>query len=175
GLSSKLEGSSRPGHFRGVTTVVNKLFNIVHPHFAYFGRKDAQQVIVIKRMVRDLVIDVEIVVGPTVREEDGLAISSRNVYLSTAERKAATVLRRALERCRALHNAGERDAGKLLASMRSVLEAEPLARTDYVAITDCEKLDPMVTIPSGTPTLVSMAVFIGNTRLIDNIVLNGEL
>src|SRR6185295_12736437 len=175
GLSEKLEGASRPGHFRGVTTVVNKLFNIVHPHFAFFGRKDAQQVIVIKRMVHDLSMDVEIVVGPTVREEDGLALSSRNVYLSTEERRAATVLRRALERCLTLHNSGERDSGRLIASMRTVIEAEPLAGIDYVAITDCEGLDPVETIAGPAPTLVSLAVFIGRTRLIDNIVLNGEL
>jgi len=175
GLSEKLEGASRPGHFRGVTTVVNKLFNIVHPHFAFFGRKDAQQVIVIKRMVHDLSMDVEIVVGPTVREEDGLALSSRNLYLSKEERKAATVLRRALERCLTLHNSGERDSGRLMASMRTVIEAEPLAGIDYVAITDCEGLDPVETIAGPAPTLVSLAVFIGRTRLIDNIVLNGEL
>lgn len=174
-LSDRLEGASRPGHFRGVTTVVNKLFNIVHPHFAFFGRKDAQQVIVIKRMVRELAMDVEIVVGPTVREEDGLALSSRNVYLSTEERKAATVLRRALERCRTLYNGGERDSARLVSSMRSLIEAEPLALIDYIAITDTERLEPVETVPVDAPTLVSMAVFIGATRLIDNIVLNGEM
>ena len=175
GLSEKLEGASRPGHFRGVTTVVNKLLNIVHPHFAFFGRKDAQQVIVIKRMTGDLSIDVEIVVGPTVREEDGLALSSRNLYLSTEERKAATVLRHALERCLTLYNSGERDSARLLAAMRAVIEGEPRAGIDYVAITDCELLDPIETVSGSAPTLVSMAVFIGRTRLIDNIVLNGEL
>jgi pantoate--beta-alanine ligase len=174
-LSEKLEGASRPGHFRGVTTVVAKLFNIVHPHFAFFGRKDAQQVIIIKRMVRELSIDVEVVVGPTVREEDGLALSSRNVYLSTDERKAATVLRRALERCRTLYNGGERDSERLISAMRSLVEAEPLARVDYIAITNTERLDIVEAIPADKPTLVSLAVFIGATRLIDNIVLNGEL
>ncbi|MFP5264655.1 MAG: pantoate--beta-alanine ligase [Blastocatellia bacterium] len=174
-LSEKLEGASRPSHFRGVTTVVNKLFNIVHPHFAFFGRKDAQQVIIIKRMVRELAMDVEVVVGPTVREEDGLALSSRNVYLSTEERKAATVLRRALERCRTLYNGGERDGARLISSMRSLIEGEPLAVIDYIAITDTERLEPVETIPADAPTLVSMAVFIGATRLIDNIVLNGEM
>ena len=174
-LSEKLEGASRPGHFRGVTTVVSKLLNIVHPHFAFFGRKDAQQVIVIKRMVRDLSMDVEIVVGPTVREEDGLALSSRNLYLSAEERKAATVLRHALERCLTIYNGGERDSARLVASIRSVIEAEPLARIDYVAITDCAQLNPIETAAGPAPTLVSMAVFIGETRLIDNIVLNGEL
>jgi pantoate--beta-alanine ligase len=174
-LSDKLEGASRVGHFRGVTTVVNKLFNIVHPQFAFFGRKDAQQVILIKRMVRDLAMDVEVVVGPTVREEDGLALSSRNVFLSTEERKAATILRKALERCRTLYNAGDRDGARLISSMRSLIETEPLARIDYIAITDTERLEPVEMIPADTPTLVSMAVFIGATRLIDNIVLNGEM
>ena len=175
GLSGKLEGASRPGHFRGVTTVVNKLLNIVHPHFAFFGRKDAQQVVVIKRMISDLSIDVEIVVGPTVREEDGLALSSRNLYLSTEERKAATVLRHALERCQTLYNSGERDSARLMTSMRALIEAEPLARIDYLAVTDCHRLDPIETVAGSAPTLVSLAVFIGRTRLIDNIVLNGEL
>jgi pantoate--beta-alanine ligase len=175
GLSEKLEGASRPGHFRGVTTVVNKLFNIVQPNFAFFGRKDAQQVIIIKRLVRDLAMDVEIVVGPIVREEDGLALASRNVYLSTDERQAATVLRRALEKARTLYNGGERDAERLLAAIYAVVEAEPLARLDYVAITDTKRLDAVAAISSDEPTLISMAVFFGKTRLIDNIVLNGEL
>jgi pantoate--beta-alanine ligase len=174
-VSEELEGASRPGHFRGVTTVVNKLFNIVRPHFAFFGRKDAQQVILIKRMVKDLAMDVEIVVGPTVREEDGLALSSRNIYLSTDERKAATVLRRALEKCRSMYNGGERDAGRLINAMRMIVEAEPLARLDYIAITDTTNLEPVTTVPYVSPALVSMAVFFGKTRLIDNIVLNGEI
>ncbi len=175
GLSDMLEGASRAGHFRGVATIVAKLFNIVSPHFAFFGRKDAQQVIIIKRMVRDLAMDVEIVVGPTVREEDGLALSSRNLYLSAQERKAAPVLRRALERCRALYNGGERDAARLISAMRSLIESEPLAKVDYVAITDAERLAPLDHISHETTALVSMAVFIGTTRLIDNIVLNGTL
>jgi pantoate--beta-alanine ligase len=175
GLSDRLEGASRPGHFRGVATVVAKLFNIVHPHFAFFGRKDAQQVIIIKRMVKDLAMDVEIVVSPTVREEDGLALSSRNVYLSADERKAALVLRRALEKCRQMYNGGERDCGRLATAMRAVIEAEPSARLDYVAITDIVNLEQIATIPHLRPTLVSLAVYIGKTRLIDNIVLNGEI
>ena len=174
-LSERLEGASRPGHFRGVTTVVNKLFNVVQPHFAFFGRKDAQQVILIKRMVRDLGMSVEIVVGPTVREEDGLALSSRNSYLSAEERKAATVLRRALERARTAFSNGERDAARMLSAMRAIIEAEPLARLDYVAITDTSRLEPVETLSTAQPTLVSLAVFFGKTRLIDNIVLNGEL
>ena len=175
GLSDKLEGASRSGHFRGVTTVVNKLLNIVKPHFAFFGRKDAQQAIIIKRMAYDLSMDVEIVVVPTVREADGLALSSRNIYLSAEERKAALVLRRALDRCRTLYNGGERDSARLISSMRSLIEAEPLARLDYLAITDTVKLDALDTIPADAPTLISMAVFLGKTRLIDNIVLNGDL
>lgn len=174
-LGDKLEGASRQGHFRGVATVVCKLLNIVRPNFAFLGRKDAQQIIVIKRMIRDLAIDVEVVVCPTVREEDGLALSSRNSYLSPGERKAATVLSRALERGRSLYNAGERDGPRLVAAMRAMIEAEPLARIDYIAITDTEHLDDVSSIPSDVPTLISMAVFIGTTRLIDNIVLNGEL
>jgi pantoate--beta-alanine ligase len=175
GLSDKLEGASRPGHFRGVTTVVTKLLNIVRPHFVFFGRKDAQQVVITKRLVRDLGIDIEIVVCPTVREDDGLALSSRNAYLSAADRKAATVLRRALERCRSLYNSGERDSSRLIAAMASVIEAEQLARIDYIAITDTEQLADVTSIQPDRATLVSMAVFIGTTRLIDNIVLNGEL
>lgn len=174
-LSEKLEGASLPGHFRQVGTLVNKLLNIVHPHFIFLGRKDAQQAIIVKRMVRELTIDVEVVVCPTVREEDGLALSSMNVKLSTEERKAATVLRRALERCQSLYNGGERDAGRLIASMRSVIEAEPLARIDYVAVTDTDRLDALDVVPADSPALVLLAVYIGATRLTDNIVLNGEL
>jgi pantoate--beta-alanine ligase len=174
-LSEKLEGASRPGHFRGVTTIVAKLFNVTQPHFAFFGRKDAQQVVMIKTMVRDLAFDVEIVVSPTVRDEDGLALSSRNAYLSAQERKAAPVLRRALERCRAMYNSGERDAQRLLSGMRAVIEQEPLARIDYVAITDVEKLDQLDLIPPDRPALVSLAIFIGKTRLIDNILIGGQL
>ena len=175
GLSEKLEGAARPGYFRGVTTVVNKLLNIVHPHFALFGRKNAQQVVVVKRMVRELAIDVEIVVCPAVREEDGLALASSNISLSTEGRKAAIVLRRALERCRSLSTAGERDSARLIGSMRAMLEGEPLARIDYIAITDTDQLDEVDVISSDSPALVSIAAYIGDTRLTDNIVLNGEL
>lgn len=175
GLSDKMEGASLPGHFRGITTLVNKLLNIAHPHFLFLGRKDAQQTIVVKRMVRELAMDVEVVVCPTVREEDGLALSSMNVRLTTDERKAAVVLRRALERCLALYNGGEREAGRLIASMRTLIEAEPLARIDYVGVTDIDRLDPIDIVPAFSPTLVSLAVYIGATRLTDNIVLNGEL
>src|SRR5262249_27588356 len=175
GMSEKLEGASRPGHFRGVTTVVNKLFNIIRPAFAFFGRKDAQQALMIKRMVRDLGMGTEVVVAPTVREADGLALSSRNRYLSAEERNAATVLRRALERCRTQINAGERDSSKLINAMQAIIEAEPLARIDYLAITETARLDPVSVVPADRPTLVSMAVFVGTTRLIDNIVVNGEI
>jgi len=175
GFSQKLEGANRPGYFRGTTTAVNKLLNISQPHFAFFGRKEAQRIIIIRRMIGELGIDVEIVVCPTVREEDGLALSSANANLSTEERKAAIVLRRALERCRSLATGGERDAARLIASMRSQIEAEPLARIDYVAITDADRLDPIDSVPAASPTLVSLAVYIGATRLTDNIVLNGEL
>jgi len=175
GLSEKLEGARRPGYFSAITTAANKLLNIVGPQFAFFGRKDAQQVVIVRRMAKELEMNVEIVVCPTVREEDGLALSSVNANLSTSERKAATVLRRALERCLSLYNGGERDSVRLIASMSSVIEGEALARLDYVAITDVDQLDPVDTIPSYSPTLVSMAVYIGATRLTDNIVLNGEL
>ncbi|HEY6328491.1 MAG TPA: pantoate--beta-alanine ligase [Blastocatellia bacterium] len=175
GLGSRLEGASRPGHFKGVTTVVAKLLNIVRPDFVFFGRKDAQQVVLIKRMVRDLAMDVEVVVNPTMRDEDGLALSSRNAYLSPEERRAAPVLRRALERCRAMYNAGDRDADRMISAMRSTIVQESLARIDYLSITDTEKLDRFEIIPPNQPVLVSLAVFIGSTRLIDNIVLNGQL
>jgi pantoate--beta-alanine ligase len=175
GLNEKLEGAARPGYFRDLTTAVNKMFNIVHPHFALFGRKDPQQIVIVKRMVRELAIDVEIVVCPIVREEDGLALSSSNINLSIGERKAAIVLRRALERSRALSTAGERDSARLIGSMRAILEAEPLARIDYLAITDTGQLNQIDVIPSDSPALVSIAAYIGATRLTDNIVLNGEL
>ena len=175
GLSEKLEGARAPVHYREATTAVNKLFNIVRPHFSFFGRKDAQKLVLVKRMVRELSIDVEIVVCPTVREEDGLALSSVNANLSTEERRAATVLRRALERCQSLYNGGERDTGRLMSSMRSVLEAEPLARIDYLAITDTDQLNVVHMISPTSTVLVSLAAYIGATRLTDNIVLNGEL
>jgi pantoate--beta-alanine ligase len=175
GLSEKLEGVGRPGYLAGVTTAVAKMLNIVHPHFVLLGRKNAQQVVAVKRMVRELAIDVEIVVCPTVREEDGLAVASNNASLSTEARKAAIVLRRALERCRSLSNSSERDAARLIGSMRAMLEAEPLARIDYIAISDTKQLNDLDVISSDSPALVSIAAYIGDTRLTDNIVLNGEL
>jgi pantoate--beta-alanine ligase len=174
-LGEKLEGAGRPGYLSGVTTTVNKMLNIVHPHFLVLGRKNAQQVVAVKRMLRELSIDVEIVVCPTVREEDGLALSASNAFLPTEARKAAIVLRRALERCRSLSNSGERDTSRLIASMRAMLEAEPLARIDYIAITDTDELDQLDMISTDAPALVSIAAYIGGTRLTDNIVLNGEV
>jgi len=167
GLSDRLEGRSRPGHFRGVATVVMKLLEIVQPNFAYFGRKDAQQVRIISQMVRDLNLDTEIVVCPIVREPDGLALSSRNAYLSAEERRAATVLYRALEAARAELAAGARDSLQLQSVIRRVLEAEPLAAVDYVQIVDADAFEPITRI--ARPAYLLLAVFIGKTRLIDNL------
>jgi pantoate--beta-alanine ligase len=169
GLSDRLEGRSRPGHFRGVATVVLKLLEIVQPNFAYFGRKDAQQVRIISQMVRDLNLDTEIVVCPIVREPDGLALSSRNAYLSAEERRAATVLHRALVAAKADLAAGTRDSLRLQAVLRKVLEAEPLAAVDYAEIVEAEAFEPVTRI--ARPCYVVLAVFIGKTRLIDNLYL----
>jgi len=168
-LTDRLEGRSRPTHFRGVTTVVLKLLNIVQPHRAYFGQKDAQQLAVIRRMARDLGVPVEIVGSPIVREPDGLALSSRNVYLSPPGRQAALVLSRALRLAGELYDAGERDASVVRARMRELIAAEPLAEADYVSIAHAETLDEVDRIDP--PALASLAVRIGATRLIDNVVL----
>ncbi len=178
GLSDRLEGRSRPGHFCGVATVVMKLLEIVQPHYAYFGRKDAQQVRIISQMVRDLNLDTEIVVCPIVREPDGLALSSRNAYLNADERRAATVLHRALQAARAELTAGVRDSLRLQSVMRRVLETEPLAAVDYAEIVDADAFEPVIRI--ARPCYVLLAVFIGKTRLIDNLYLepvgdSGEL
>ncbi|MDI3547987.1 MAG: pantoate--beta-alanine ligase [Halanaerobiales bacterium] len=165
-LTDKLCGKSRPGHFRGVTTVVTKLLNIVQPHRAYFGQKDFQQLVVIRRMVTDLNIPVEIKGLPIVREEDGLAMSSRNKYLNSKERKAATVLFKALEKGKEMILEGERDADKVREEMAGLINQEPLARIDYVAVVDPEGLQDLKKI--GDRVLLALAVFIGNTRLIDN-------
>jgi len=170
GLSGELEGASRPGHFRGVTTVVAILLNAVRPNFAFFGQKDAQQSIVIKQMVRDLAFDTEIVVLPIVREESGLALSSRNAYLDSEQRKAATVLNRALIQARAAYDEGERNATDLVELVRATIEAQPLARIDYVSINDAVTLDKLEKLDEH-PALLSLAVFFGKTRLIDNVVL----
>jgi len=168
-VTERLEGACRPGHFRGVTTIVAKLFNIVQPTRAYFGQKDAQQAIVIKKMVADLNMNLEIVVAPTVREPDGLAMSSRNTYLNPEERRAAVVLYQALSLAQKLWSQGEKDAEKLRQEMIALIQKEPLADIDYVSIADQETLDELDTVKF--PALVSLAVKIGKTRLIDNVVL----
>ncbi len=165
-VTERLEGASRPGHFRGVATVVAKLFNIVQPSRAYFGQKDAQQVMVIKKMVADLNMGMEIVVVPTVRESDGLAMSSRNIYLSPEERQAATILFKALTLARQLWRSGEKDAEKIRRQMTSLIQKEPLSQIDYVSIADAETLEELNLIDR--PALASLAVRIGKTRLIDN-------
>ncbi|RJP51724.1 MAG: pantoate--beta-alanine ligase [Anaerolineaceae bacterium] len=169
GLTKPLEGASRPGHFRGVTTVVTKLFNAVQPQRAYFGQKDAQQAAVIRKMTRDLNFPIEIVVCPTVREADGLAMSSRNSYLSPEERKAATILFRALTAAKSAYERGERDAEELRKIMKETLASEPRAQMQYVSCADYDTLDELETVTG--KSLLSMAVFLGKTRLIDNFVL----
>lgn len=166
GLTEVLCGASRPGHFRGVTTVVCKLFNVVQPAVALFGEKDFQQLAVIRCMVRDLNLPVEIVGLPIVREPDGLAMSSRNVYLSAAQRQQALVLSQALARARQLAGAGVRDAGTLLASLRRMIAAQPEARIDYLSICHQATLQEQTTVDGDSVLL--LAVFIGPTRLIDN-------
>jgi pantoate--beta-alanine ligase len=169
-VSLPLEGAQRPGHFRGVTTVVTKLFNAVRPARAYFGQKDAQQSAVIRRMTRDLNLPIEIVVCPIVREPDGLAMSSRNVYLSPEQRKGATVLYRSLQAAQALYEKGERGAEALRRCMLDVLGEEPLAQVQYVSCADYESLKELEQVTGRA--LLSMAVFFGKTRLIDNLVLD---
>jgi len=168
-LTSGLCGASRPGHFRGVATVVLKLFNLVQPDRAYFGMKDAQQVAVIRRMVRDLHVPVAVVACPIVREPDGLAMSSRNVYLSPEERKDALVLSRSLKAAAALVQEGERQAAAVIRQMQALIEAAPSARVDYISLTDAHSLEPVSTL-KGT-VLAALAVRIGKTRLIDNAIL----
>lgn len=168
GLSDKLDGRSRPGHFRGVTTVVAKLFHIVEPDAAFFGQKDAAQVAIIRRMVRDLNFPVQIIACPIVREPDGLAMSSRNAYLDPQERKHALVLPRALLRVKGLWESGEREASKLLAAGLSEF-AEDSVRLDYFQIVDADSLEPVE--EAGEGALVAVAAFVGSTRLIDNLVL----
>ncbi|MGI6492706.1 MAG: pantoate--beta-alanine ligase [Peptococcaceae bacterium] len=168
-LTNKLCGLSRPGHFRGVATVVTKLFNIIRPDYAYFGQKDAQQALVIKRMVRDLNMGLEVVVVPTVREPDGLALSSRNVFLAPDQRLAALSLSRSLEHARQLVEAGERDAAKIRQAVIDMIAAEPLAAIDYVELYTYPDLEPIQRLEGAT--LLALAVKIGQTRLIDNIIL----
>lgn len=168
-LSSKLDGGSRPGHFRGVATVVCKLFEIVRPDRAYFGQKDAAQVALLKKMVRDLDMDVQIVVCPIVREADGLAMSSRNAYLNADQRQQALVLGRSLQAVKAAVDSGAHDAAKVLEIGRGVIAAEPAAKLDYYAVVDADTLEPVESVSQGT--LVAVAAWVGTTRLIDNILL----
>lgn len=172
GLSEKLDGRSRPGHFNGVTTVVAKLFNIVQPDFAFFGQKDAAQVAVIKKMVRDLDFDVRIVVCPIVRETDGLAMSSRNAYLSPEQRKQALVLYRSLMRVQTLADRGESSAARLKIAGEQVISEEPAVKLDYFEVVHRDTLDPVADISAGA--LVAVAAYVGSTRLIDNIVVTGK-
>jgi len=170
-LSQPLCGRSRPGHFEGVATVVLKLFHIVTPDRAYFGMKDYQQLRIIQQLTRDMNLPIEIVPCPIVREADGLAMSSRNVYLTPDERAAATVLYRSLQWAQAQYAAGERDAARLRTGVHEQIAAEPLARIDYVAVVDAETLQPIERLER--PTLVALAVFFGAARLIDNCLLEG--
>jgi pantoate--beta-alanine ligase len=168
-VSERLEGATRPRHFRGVATVVAKLFNIVQPTRAYFGQKDAQQALVIKKMVADLNMNLEVVIVPTVREPDSLAMSSRNIYLNPQERKAAVVLYQALSLAQRLWMQGEKDAQTIRQQMTDLIQKQPLADIDYISIADAKTLDELDKVKP--PALVSLAVKIGKTRLIDNVVM----
>lgn len=173
GLGDRLEGRVRPGHFRGMTTVVLKLLEVVGPRFAYFGRKDAQQARIIRQMTRDLALDAEISVCPIVREPDGLAMSSRNRYLSPQERRAATVLYRGLDRARQAIEAGERDTARLVEVIRGVLATEPIASPDYVEVADADSLETVIRVRAAC--LILLAVRIGATRLIDNMLVDASV
>lgn len=170
-LTETLEGASRPGHFRGVATVVTILFNTIRPDFAFFGQKDAQQVAVIQRLTTDLGFDTEIVVAPTIREETGLAMSSRNARLSAEERQRAAVIFQSLRQAKIAYRGGERNASRLAEIVRQTIEAEPLARIDYVSAVDAATLAPIERIAEN-PVLIAVAARFGNVRLIDNIILN---
>jgi pantoate--beta-alanine ligase len=165
-FSGKLEGRARPGHFRGVATVVLKLFEIVQPSFAYFGRKDAQQARILRQMAADLDLDTQLVVCPVVRESDGLALSSRNIYLKGNDRRSATALYRALANARSEISAGQRDAARLLAAMRRMIDSEQGIKLDYAEIVDAESLEPVLHLRR--MCLILLAAFVGGTRLIDN-------
>jgi pantoate--beta-alanine ligase len=172
GLSERLDGASRPGHFRGVTTIVSKLFHIVAPHSAFFGQKDAAQVAVLRKMVRDLNMDVDVVVCPIVREADGLALSSRNVYLDPAQRTQALVLNRALVHAQELAVRGERSAQQLLAEAQAVIANEPAVRLDYLVAVDPQTLEDVADLRHGA--MIAVAAYIGPTRLIDNVLLPAQ-
>src|SRR5262245_31390939 len=171
GLSDQMEGLARPGHFRGVATIVSILLNVVRPDFAFFGQKDAQQGVIIRRLVRDLAFDTEIIVLPTVREDSGLAMSSRNLYLNPEEQQSAGVIHRALAKAKEAFKEGERSGNRITELIRSTIEAEPLARVDYVSVSDAETLEKLDKLDD-RPTLVAVAVYFGKTRLIDNTILN---
>ena len=166
-ITDKLEGATRPGHFQGVTTIVAKLFNIIQPDVAVFGQKDAQQAVVLKKMVDDLNYRIKMIIAPTVRERDGLALSSRNMYLSREERKQATVLYQALVLAKDMIKMGERKASKMVSGMRTLINKQPLAHIDYIAITDAHSLELLNKLKG--EILISLAVRFGKTRLIDNI------
>ena len=168
-VTERLEGAVRPGHFRGVATVVNKLFNVVMPTRAYFGQKDAQQCVVIKKMVKDLAMPLEIVINPTIREADGLAMSSRNVYLTTEMRQQAPVLHESLLLAEKLRQGGERDAATIKQKMTELIGRQPLAKIDYISIADTETLEELEMING--PAIISMVVKFGSTRLLDNTIL----
>jgi len=170
-LSDQLEGASRPGHFRGVATVVTVLLNTIRPDFAFFGQKDAQQALIIRRLVKDLAFDTEIVILPTVREDSGLAISSRNLYLTPDEQASATVIHQALSRAKTAYKEGERSAGRLEILVRSTIEVEPRARVDYVNVVDADTLEHLDRLDE-RPILIAVAAYVGKTRLIDNTILN---
>ena len=170
GLSEQLEGNSRHGHFRGVATVVAILLNIVRPDLAFFGQKDAQQAAVLRRMVRDLAFDTEVVVLPIVREESGLAMSSRNAYLTEEEKRAATALHRGLSHAAQAYDTGEQNAMRLIEIVRSTIAEEPTARVDYISLNDAETFEPVDEV-ADRPALLSLAVYVGKTRLIDNVIL----
>lgn len=171
GLSDQMEGVARPGHFRGVATVVTVLLNIVHPDFAFFGQKDAQQTLVVKRLVRDLSLESEIVVLPTVREPSGLALSSRNAYLNDEERQSASIIYKALTRAESAYAEGERNATKISGIVRSTVETDPRATIDYISVSDADTLEKVEKM-NDRAVLIAVAVRFGKTRLIDNIVLN---
>jgi pantoate--beta-alanine ligase len=171
-LTGFLEGQQRPGHFKGVTTIVTKLFNAIHPQKAFFGQKDAQQAIVIQRMIKDLNYNLEIKICPIIREPDGLALSSRNVYLNPAERQAATILNKSLNMAKQAYKNGERSSQKIIGLIENIINKEPLARIQYVSCADLQTLEE-VEGDITKPILISMAVFFQKTRLIDNIVLGG--
>ena len=171
GLSEPMEGVARPGHFRGVATVLTVLFNSIRPDFAFFGQKDAQQTLVVRRLVRDLSFDIEVVVLPTVREQSGLALSSRNAYLGEEDRRAAPVLYRALSQAKEVYKEGERNAKRLAETVRSQVEAEPRARLEYVSVVDADTMEKLERIPEDRPVLIAVAARLGATRLIDNVVI----